>query len=105
MQISRNKLLKEIKQNVLALEPKAEIILYGSRARGDFAPDSDWDLLVLTSKSNNSQLKKSIFNSFYNLDLEYNVVLSFMLKNQKEWNDLQLSPFYNNVMKEGITLT
>ena len=26
------------------------LYLYGSRARGDFRPDSDWDLLILLNK-------------------------------------------------------
>jgi uncharacterized protein len=27
-----------------------KIILFGSRARGDFVPDSDWDFLVVVDK-------------------------------------------------------
>ena len=40
-------LLRRIRETVHAIEPTAQIILYGSRARGDAEPDSDWDLLVL----------------------------------------------------------
>ena len=42
-----NDLLRRVKQGVLAVEPTAEIILFGSRARGDATIDSDWDFLVL----------------------------------------------------------
>ncbi len=38
---------KLVKQEVTKIDPKAEIILFGSRARGDFRMDSDWDFLVL----------------------------------------------------------
>jgi len=35
-------LLNKIKQAVQAIEPQAQIFLYGSRARNDAQPDSDW---------------------------------------------------------------
>ena len=37
-----------IRKNVNEIDDNAEIILYGSRARGDERIDSDWDILVLT---------------------------------------------------------
>ena len=36
-------LLARVRATVPAVEPAAQVILYGSRARGDAAPDSDWD--------------------------------------------------------------
>jgi len=34
-----------IRDTIRATEPTAQIILYGSRARGDAREDSDWDVL------------------------------------------------------------
>ena len=45
--MKRNELIEQIKQTVLELEPEAEIILYGSRSRGDATSESDWDFLIL----------------------------------------------------------
>jgi len=47
--------LKKIKRSVLetAKENRVEIyriILFGSRARGDYREDSDWDILVITKE-------------------------------------------------------
>ena len=44
----------EVRQTLLSLDPQAQLVLFGSRAReqqhGIPAPaDSDWDFLVLTS--------------------------------------------------------
>jgi hypothetical protein len=38
-------LLRRVKQAVHAVEPDAEVILYGSRAREDARSESDWDSL------------------------------------------------------------
>ena len=100
----QNILLKEVKDNILSIEPSAEIILYGSQARGDAADDSDWDILVLASGKNESNLFDSIFNSLYELELKYNAVISLIVKKREEWNELKLSPFYKNVMKDGLNL-
>jgi len=40
--------IRQVASNVL---PKgSKLYLYGSRARGDNRPDSDWDLLILLDK-------------------------------------------------------
>ncbi len=43
-------MMQRIKQNVLEVDPQAEVWLYGSRARGTANEESDWDVLVLTPK-------------------------------------------------------
>ena len=44
------KLLQLIKRKVLEINPNAQILLYGSRARGTEHTESDWDLLILLDK-------------------------------------------------------
>ena len=40
-------LLRRCREAVWEVTPSATVILYGSRARGDATPESDYDLLVL----------------------------------------------------------
>jgi tRNA nucleotidyltransferase (CCA-adding enzyme) len=42
-----HRLLDRVAAVIRELESDAQIVLYGSRARDDARPDSDWDLLVL----------------------------------------------------------
>ncbi len=54
----RLKLIKEIILNV-AKKYNIEvdkIILFGSRARGDYREDSDWDLLIVTKNRLNRKI-------------------------------------------------
>ncbi|GAG58037.1 unnamed protein product, partial [marine sediment metagenome] len=44
-----------IRKNIHETDPNAHVILYGSRARGEEKPDSDWDILVLTDYTVNLQ--------------------------------------------------
>jgi len=39
--------IKELAASVFEGTAGSKLILFGSRARGDFSEDSDWDLLVL----------------------------------------------------------
>jgi predicted nucleotidyltransferase len=43
-------LLQRCKKAIRAVVPDADVILYGSRARGDAKDDSDYDLLVLVDR-------------------------------------------------------
>src|SRR5262245_28176925 len=42
----REELLRRVKQAIHEVEPGAEVILYGSRVRGEAGYESDWDFLV-----------------------------------------------------------
>lgn len=46
-------LIKRIQKIVASIDTDAQVILYGSRARGDFHVTSDWDFLILTGHNLN----------------------------------------------------
>ena len=46
----RAKIISMIRDTIREAEPTAQIILYGSRARGDAREDSDWDVLAIVDK-------------------------------------------------------
>jgi len=98
--------IKKIKSIILEKEPDARIILYGSRARGNPHPESDWDLLILLNKEIiNNKTDKNIAYPLYDLELEVGEVITPMIYSQKEWySKYKVTPFYFNVMKEGIVL-
>lgn len=49
-------ILKEIKTAVHSVDLNVEVILFGSRTRGDFKKESDWEILALTNRTDYRQL-------------------------------------------------
>ncbi len=99
-------LLTQVKDSIYAIEPEAEIILYGSRARGEASSESDWDFLILVDGPVNSQRTDRIRHQLYDIELETDEIISSIVNSRHEWNsDLyQAMPFHENVEREGIVL-
>ena len=106
MKTSESKILKQIKKIVKAKAPSAKIYLYGSRSRGTAKTDSDWDLLILLNKENISpEEEKEITYPLFDLEFEIGEVISPMVYSEREWNSkYRVTPFYRNIMKEGVLL-
>lgn len=94
-----------IKQEVARIDSSAQVILYGSRARGNERIDSDWDILILTDYPVDINKERQFRNLLYDLELETGEPLSVFVYSINEWNTKQIiTPFYHNVIKEGIRL-
>jgi len=94
-----------IRHYINAIDPKADVILYGSRARGDEHPDSDWDILVLTDYSVNLITERKFRDKLYDLELETGEPLSIFVYSKNDWQTKQrITPFYENVTQEGVRL-
>lgn len=99
-------LLKRVKQAVLEVEPTAKIILYGSRSREEARAESDWDFLILVDGPVTDERIDTIRHRLYEIEWEYGVVLSAIVRNRQEWYSPQYQaiPFHQNVEREGIVL-
>jgi predicted nucleotidyltransferase len=66
-----NAIRKQIKQVINAVDKSAKVILFGSRARGNARPDSDWDILILLNKPDVTLNDEQAFrHKLYDLELE-----------------------------------
>lgn len=94
-----------IKKNILETDKNAEIILYGSKARGDDTDESDWDILVLTDYPVNFKIESKFRDHLYDLELELEEMFSLFVYYKQEWNTKhRITPFYHNVIREGISI-
>ena len=99
-------LLARCRTAIESIEPSAEVILYGSRARGDAEPDSDYDLLILTDGKVDLKREDVFRRQLFPLEIETGAVLTVILVSRKHWNSAlyRSMPFYQNIERDGVIL-
>lgn len=101
-------ILNEIKIMTRKLSQKCPglaVYLYGSRARGDYSADSDWDLLILKDDSASSydDFEKFAF-PFAEIGWHYGEQITPLLYTRSEWESQRDTAFYHNVKSDAMLL-
>ena len=105
MKTEKKNIIRLIRSYVSDIDTAADVILYGSRARGDERTDSDWDILILTDYHIGLEKENIFRNKLYDLELETGESFSVFAYSKTEWHTKQkITPFYQNVTQEGILL-
>jgi predicted nucleotidyltransferase len=78
--MTRAELLDRVKQTVHTIEPAADIILYGSRARGNAQAKSDWDFLILLDGVVDDARTNAIRHRLYDLEWDCGEVLCSIVR-------------------------
>ncbi len=99
-------LLKRCANFIKRLDPSAEVILYGSRARGEAEPESDYDLLILTDGDVDIEREDLFRRQLFPIEIETGCVFTVILFSRRDWNTplYRVMPFYQNVEKDGVLL-
>jgi predicted nucleotidyltransferase len=104
--MSSDVILENITKAIHKQDPTAQAFLFGSRARGDHKPDSDWDIIILVNnQSVTNEIEDRFRDVLYNIELESGQIISTFIYPKSFWDKtLKYSPLYEAVEKEGIKL-
>lgn len=106
MKNSFNDIMAKIRDVAIATLPVgSHALLFGSRARGEAHKGSDWDILILLNKETleNSDYEK-ISYPFVMLGCDLGEEINPIMYTAKEWDACRITPFYENVRKDAITV-
>jgi predicted nucleotidyltransferase len=103
MKDARTDVIEDIVRRVVETVQPQRVVLFGSRARGDSRPDSDFDLLVI-KESDEPRYRRSIplYVALADLPAEVEVIV-YTPEEVAEWSAVPQA-FVSTAVREGITL-
>lgn len=96
-------LVGDIVRRIVDTAQPEKVILFGSRARGDARPDSDFDVLVI-KQSNEPRHRRSVplYVALADLPVEVEVMV-YTPEEVEEWSEVPQA-FVTTAVREGTTI-
>lgn len=102
-----NRLIAALRKRAAEILPQgSRVSLYGSRARGDARPDSDWDLHVLIPGPEKLPLAVESKYAWLldSVGLDFEEIVNTRVYTFAGWLKRHFLPFYKNVEKDAIII-
>jgi hypothetical protein len=102
----REEIIRRVKAAVQRVFPDAQLILYGSRARGDWRDDSDWDFLALTDAEVTAAGQDAVWDAVFDVEWETGDTIAVTVCNAHTWQTPRIagSPWHAGVLRDGIAV-
>ena len=96
-------MIKEIVRRIVQTSDPQKVILFGSRARGDARPDSDFDLLVIR-ESAEARYRRSapLYTALADLPVEVEIMV-YTPEEVRQWSQVP-EAFASTAVREGQIL-
>jgi predicted nucleotidyltransferase len=97
------RIAREFRRRLSAIAPILDLRVFGSRARGDAAPDSDLDLFIELEKAT-PELRQRIGEIAWEVGFEMDRVISTVVttRDDLEHGAMGANPLVLNVEREGV---
>lgn len=102
-----NKIINAIRTKASEILPKgSQIALYGSRARGDYRQDSDWDIHILIPGEEKLpfSLWDTVAHQLEAIGWEFDELITARVYSFSGWLKRSFLPFYKNVEHDKIII-
>lgn len=88
------------------LPPGSKVVLFGSRARKDARPDSDWDLHILVPGPERLPFAtaRRFGSPFEELGWDLGEEINTVVHSFSGWSKRSFLPLYQNIQHDGIEL-
>ena len=83
--VNDNVILSSIKSQVQTVVPDARVMLFGSRAYGNPTAESDWDVLILTSRQVTTAVKADIHDVLFPISVRIGAFINTLVVQETEW--------------------
>ena len=106
MNPQENEILKKFREKVTDRFPSSQVILFGSRARGDAGPQSDADVVVILKNAPSEGDQEFISDSAWEAGYPYGLVIVPVVFSLEEWESgpERFSLLLQAVQSEGVPL-
>lgn len=104
--MKEDKLIKQFLKKIKPLRKYIEeIYLFGSRARGNYSYNSDYDILIIT-KEKNRELIDRLYEAVIDILISTGKLISLKIFTVSEYERLKSlsTPFIRNITKEGVRI-